>query len=68
MNAAGLVATALGAGLLGSVVLDIYRTILHSRGRSGPVTEELELAGFALYPGYDWNEVTGDSDLRIAAE
>ena len=25
---------------------------------------ELELAGFALYLGYDWDEVTGDGDLR----
>ncbi|MBV9997610.1 MAG: two pore domain potassium channel family protein [Verrucomicrobia bacterium] len=29
---------------------------------------ELELAGFALFLGYDWDEVTGDSDLRTAAE
>jgi hypothetical protein len=29
---------------------------------------ELELAGFALYLGYDWDEVTGDGDLRLAAE
>ena len=29
---------------------------------------ELELAGFALYLGYDWDEVTGDADLRLAAE
>jgi hypothetical protein len=29
---------------------------------------ELELAGFSLYLGYDWDEVTGDSDLRVAAE
>jgi hypothetical protein len=28
----------------------------------------LELAGFALYLGYDWDEVTGDGDLRLAAE
>ena len=27
---------------------------------------ELELAGFALYLGYDWDEVTGDADLRLA--
>jgi hypothetical protein len=24
---------------------------------------ELELAAFALYLGYDWEEVTGDGDL-----
>jgi hypothetical protein len=29
---------------------------------------ELELAAFALYLGYDWDEVTGDGDLRLAAE
>jgi hypothetical protein len=29
---------------------------------------ELEVAGFALYLGYDWDEVTGDGDLRLAAE
>jgi hypothetical protein len=29
---------------------------------------ERELAGFALYLGYDWDEVTGDGDLCIAAE
>jgi hypothetical protein len=29
---------------------------------------ELELAGFALYLGYDWDEVTGDGGLRVAAE
>jgi hypothetical protein len=25
-------------------------------------------AGFALYLGYDWDEVTGDDDLRLATE
>jgi hypothetical protein len=29
---------------------------------------DLELAGFALYLGYDWDEVTGDSNLSLAAE
>jgi hypothetical protein len=29
---------------------------------------ELELAGFALYLGYDWDEVSGDGDLRLATE
>lgn len=29
---------------------------------------ELELAGFALYLGYDWDEVTGDDNLSVAAE
>ena len=28
---------------------------------------ELELAAFALYLGYDWDEVTGDGGLRAAA-
>jgi hypothetical protein len=41
MNAVAWGVTAAGAGLLGLVALDIYRTILHSRGRSGPVTETL---------------------------
>ena len=44
MNAAAWVVTAAGVGLLGLVALDIYRTILHSRGRSGPVTETLTRA------------------------
>ena len=29
---------------------------------------ELELASFALYLGYDWDEVTGDGGLRVAAD
>lgn len=29
---------------------------------------ELELAGFALYLGYDWDEVAGDGGLGVAAE
>ena len=29
---------------------------------------ELELTGFASYLSYDWDEVTGDGDLRLAAE
>jgi hypothetical protein len=29
---------------------------------------ELELAGFALYLGYDWDEVTGDGDLLLAVD
>jgi Ion channel len=41
MNAAAWAATAAGIGLLALVGLDIYGTILHSRGRSGPVTEAL---------------------------
>jgi len=44
MNAAACFVTAAGVGLLGLVALDIYRTILHSRGRSGPVTETLTRA------------------------
>jgi Ion channel len=39
MSATAWVFTASGCGLLGLVAVDIYRTILHSRGRSGPVTE-----------------------------
>jgi hypothetical protein len=41
MNATVSVVTAAGAGLPGLVNLDIYRTILHSRDCSGPVTETL---------------------------
>jgi hypothetical protein len=41
MNATAWAVTAAGTGLLGLVALDIYRIILHSRGRSGPVTETL---------------------------
>ena len=48
MNAAAWVVTAAGAGLLGLVAVDIYRTILHSRGRSGPVTEALTRAVWRL--------------------
>jgi hypothetical protein len=48
MNAAAWVVTAAGAGLLGLVALDIYRTILHSRGRSEPVTETLTRAVWRL--------------------
>ncbi|MBV9489247.1 MAG: two pore domain potassium channel family protein [Verrucomicrobia bacterium] len=29
---------------------------------------ERELAGFALFLGYDWDEVTGDRNLRLASE
>src|ERR1700739_322506 len=39
MNATAWVFTASGCGLLGLRRRDIYRTILHSRDRSGPVTE-----------------------------
>jgi len=41
MNATGWIVTAVGVSLLGLVSLDVYFTILHSRGRSGPVTEML---------------------------
>jgi len=27
-----------------------------------------QLRRFAIYLGYDWDEVTGDRDLRIAAD
>ena len=29
---------------------------------------ELQLAAFALYLGYDWDKITGDDNLRLAAE
>jgi hypothetical protein len=48
MNAAAWVVTAAGVGLFGLVALDIYRTILHSRARSGPVTETLTRAVWRL--------------------
>ena len=51
MNAAGWASTAMGLGLLGLVALDIYRTILHSRGRSGPVTETLTRVVWRLVRG-----------------
>jgi hypothetical protein len=51
MNAAAWAVTTAGAGLLGLVALDIYRTILHSRGRSGPVTEALIRAVWRLARG-----------------
>jgi Ion channel len=51
MNAAGWASTVTGIGLLGLVALDISRTILHSRGRSGPVTESLTRAVWRLVRG-----------------
>ena len=51
MNAVAWAVTAAGAGLLGLVALDIYRTILHSRGRLGPVTEALIRAVWRLARG-----------------
>ena len=51
MNAAAWTSTFTGIGLLGLVALDIYRTILHSRGRSGPVTEALTRAVWRLVRG-----------------
>jgi hypothetical protein len=51
MNATGWASTVMGIGLLGLVALDIYRTILHSRGRSGPVTESLTRAVWRLTRG-----------------
>jgi hypothetical protein len=48
MNAAAWTSTFTGIGLLGLVALDIYRTILHSRGRSGLVTEALTRAVWRL--------------------
>jgi hypothetical protein len=54
MNAAAWAITTAGAGLLGLVALDIYRTILHSRGRSGPVTEAPIRALWRLARGSMW--------------
>jgi hypothetical protein len=51
MNAAGWASTVMGLGLLGLVALDIYGTILHSRGRSGPVTETLTRVVWRLVRG-----------------
>ncbi|MBV9642365.1 MAG: two pore domain potassium channel family protein [Verrucomicrobia bacterium] len=48
MNALSWASTVLGTGLLGLVVVDVFRTILHSRGRSGPVTEALTRAFWRL--------------------
>jgi hypothetical protein len=44
MNAAAWTSTFTVIGLLGLAALDIYRTILHSRGHSGLVTEALTRA------------------------
>jgi hypothetical protein len=51
MNAAVWTVTAAGAVLLGLVALDMYRTILHFHGRSGPVTEVLIFAVWRLARG-----------------
>jgi hypothetical protein len=51
MNGAALASAVTGIGLLALVGLDIYRTILHSRGRSGPVTETLTRAVWRLMRG-----------------
>jgi hypothetical protein len=51
MNAAAWICTVTGIGLLGLVAFDIYRTILHSRGRSGPVTEALTRVVWPLVRG-----------------
>jgi hypothetical protein len=51
MKAVAWASTVTGIGLLGLVALDIYRTILHSRGRSGPVTEALTRAVWRLVRG-----------------
>jgi len=51
MNAAAWTSTVTGIGFLGLVGLDIYRTILHSRGRSGSVTEALTRAVWRLTRG-----------------
>jgi hypothetical protein len=51
MNAAAWTSTFTGVALLGLVALDIYRTILHSRGRSGLVTEALTRTVWRLVRG-----------------
>ena len=51
MNAGAWTSTVTGIGFLGLVGLDIYRTILHSRGRSGLVTEALTRAVWRLTRG-----------------
>ena len=51
MNAAAWMSTIAGIGLLGLVALDIYRTILNSRGRSGPVSELLTRSIWRLVRG-----------------
>ena len=51
MNAAAWTSTVTGIAFLGLVGLDIYRTILHSRGRSGLVTEALTRAVWRLTRG-----------------
>jgi hypothetical protein len=51
MNYAAWASTVIGVGLLGLVTLDIYRTILHSRGRSGLITEVLTRGVWRLIRG-----------------
>ena len=41
MTLPGLLSTALGVGLLGSVAYDVYATILHSKARAGPIGQNL---------------------------
>ena len=38
------------------------------RGTQGALAADMEWAGVALYLGYDWDQVTGDGDLSVAAE
>ena len=51
MNSVAWASTVIGVGLLGMVALDIYRTILHSRGRSGLITEVLTRGVWRLVRG-----------------
>ena len=51
MNAAAWTSTFTGIALLGLMGLDIYRTILHSRGRSGFITETLTHTVWRLVRG-----------------
>src|ERR1700722_13564403 len=51
MNYAAWASTVIGVALLGLVTLDIYRSILHSRGRSGLITEVLTRGVWRLLRG-----------------
>jgi len=49
--------------------IQVYEENLSAPGAANTGgNRELELAGFAFYLGYDWEEVTGDGDLRLAVE
>src|SRR6476660_9339365 len=59
MNAAGWMSTIMGIGLLVLVGLDIYRTILNSRGHSGPDTEMLTRSVWRLVRGTAFHRSRG---------